>query len=162
MSAAPPRNPLALIVAMTKARVIGKAGTIPWRYPEDSKRFRRLTLGHAVIMGRATYDSIGKPLEKRRNIVVSRNRALELPGCEVVASLPRALELAYEEDSEPFVIGGTALYAAALPLATRLLITEIEQEYEGDTYFPEFDRSQWRETERTAGDGLCFVTLERV
>ena len=136
---------------MTRARVIGKAGShrLLWHYPEDMKRFRSATKGHAVIMGRATWDSIGKPLPGRRNIVISRDAALRIEGCEVVTSLERAIALAREHDPEPCVLGGGQIYAAALPLATRLILTYVEQEYEGDAYFPEIDEREWIEQERT-------------
>ena len=155
------RKPLALIAAMTPSRVIGREGGIPWRHPEDMRHFRRMTQGHAVIMGRATYDSIGKPLPGRRNIVISRNPELEFAGCELVSSLERAIELAREHDEEPRVIGGGQIYAAALPLATRLFLTYLDQEHAGDAYFPELDAREWREVERQRAPGLTFVTLER-
>ena len=156
-----PRKPLVLVAAMTPARVIGRDGGIPWHFPEDMKHFRRVTKGHAVIMGRATWASIGKPLRDRRNIVVSRNPELRAPGCDVVPSLERALELAREHDDEPRVIGGAQLYAAALPLATRLILTYLDEEHAGDTYFPAFDRADWVEQERTRAPGLTFVRLAR-
>lgn len=154
-------RPLALVAALTKQRVIGRAGTIPWHYPEDMKHFRRVTKDHAVIMGRTTFDSIGKPLPGRRNIVLSRNPALQIEGCEVVPTLERALALAYERDAEPRVIGGAEIYAAALPLATHLYLTYLDADYEGDTYFPAFAAEQWVEEERTCDEGLTFVTLRR-
>jgi dihydrofolate reductase len=155
------RLPLTLVAAMTPARVIGRGLTIPWHHAEDMKHFRRLTLGHAVIMGRATYDSIGKPLKDRRNIVVSRNPALRLEGCEVAASLAHALELAREHDPDPCVIGGAQIYAEALPLATRLELTYLDDEHAGDVYFPEFDPREWQETERRRGQAVTWVTLQR-
>jgi dihydrofolate reductase len=159
MSAA--RAPLAMVAGMTKARVIGRAGGIPWHEPEDMKHFRRVTKGHAIIMGRTTYDSIGKALPDRRNIVITRNRELHIPGCEVVASLAHAIDLAREHDQEPRVIGGAQIYAAALPLATRLFLTYLEAEHAGDVYFPELDASDWIEEERRTAPGLMFVTLVR-
>ncbi|MFI5306055.1 MAG: dihydrofolate reductase [Polyangiales bacterium] len=155
------RKPLMMVAAMTKNRVIGKDGGIPWHHSEDSKHFRRVTQGHAVIMGRATYDSIGKPLPKRRNIVISRAASLQLPGCEVTSSLAAAIELAREHDDEPCVIGGADIYAAALPFATRLVLTYLDEEHEGDRYFPAIDPADWIEQERRRGDGLTFVTLVR-
>jgi dihydrofolate reductase len=155
------RPPLAMVAAMTPSRVIGKDGRIPWHHAEDMKHFREVTRGHAVIMGRATFDSIGKPLPGRRNIVVSRNPALRIEGCEVVPSLARALELARERDPEPCILGGGQLYAEALPLATRLVLTYLDAEQAGDVYFPALDPSEWRETERRRVDGATFVTLVR-
>jgi dihydrofolate reductase len=150
-----------MIAAMTESRVIGKDGGIPWHHPQDMKHFRRVTKGHAVIMGRATYDSIRKPLAGRRNIVVSRNPGLQIEGCEVVDSLERALELAREHDEEPCVIGGAQLYTAALPLATRLFLTCLDDEHAGDTYFPVIDPEQWVEQERRRGEGLTWSTFVR-
>jgi dihydrofolate reductase len=155
------RKPLALVAALTKRRVIGRAGGIPWHHPDDMKHFRRVTLQHAVIMGRATYDSMGKPLAKRRNIVISRERGLRIDGCEVVGDLPAALALARESDAEPRVIGGAQIYALALPCATRMFLTWLDEEHEGDTYFPEFDSSQWFEEERRSAPGLTYSTLVR-
>jgi len=155
------RQPLAMVAAMTPSRVIGRDGGIPWHHAEDMKHFRQVTRGHAVIMGRATFDSIGKPLPGRRTIVVSRNPALRLEGCEVVPSLARALELARERDPEPCILGGGQLYAEALPLATRLVLTYLDQEHEGDVYFPQIDPGEWQETERRQTEGAAFVTLVR-
>lgn len=154
-------KPLAMVAAMTPSRVIGRAGTIPWHYPEDMKHFRAVTRGHAVIMGRGTYESIGKALPKRRTIVVSRHPERGLPDSEVVSSLDAAIELAREHDDEPRILGGAQIYAAALPLATRLILTFLETEHEGDVYFPAFDPADWIEEERRSAPGLSFVTLVR-
>ncbi len=156
------RAPLCLVLAVAKNGVIGKAGQVPWRVPEDLKHFRRSTVGHAVIMGRKTWDEVGKPLPERRNIVVSRKAHLRLEGAEVVTSLDEAIALARTTDEEPRVIGGAEIYRLALPLATRVLLTEIQLEPEGDTFF-ELDRSGFRETERRMGDDprAVYVTLER-
>jgi dihydrofolate reductase len=157
-------QPLALVVAMAQNRVIGQAGDLPWHFSEDLKHFRRVTTGHAVIMGRKTWDSIGRPLPGRRNIVVSRQQDLQIAGCEVAGSLERALELARERDEEPRVIGGATLYEQSLPLVTRLFLTEVDVKVDGDTFFPSLDRTQWREVERRRGeaDELLFLTLERM
>lgn len=156
------REPLCLVLAVAKNGVIGKDGQVPWRVPEDLKHFRRSTVGHAVIMGRKTWDEVGKPLPDRRNIVVSRNADLRLPGAEVATSLEEAIALARTSDEEPRVIGGAEIYRLALPLATRVLLTEIQLEPEGDTFF-ELDRSGFRETERRVGDDprAVYVTLAR-
>jgi dihydrofolate reductase len=156
------RAPLCLVLAVARNGVIGKDGQVPWRVPEDLKHFRRSTLGHAVIMGRKTWDEVGKPLPERRNIVVSRNAYLRLEGAEVVTSLDEAIARARTTDEEPRVIGGAEIYRLALPLATRVLLTEIQLEPEGDTVF-ELDRSGFRETERRVGDDprAVYVTLER-
>jgi dihydrofolate reductase len=147
---------------MARNRVIGRGSEIPWRLPEDLKHFRAVTLGHAVIMGRATFDSMGKALPGRRNIVITRNRGLLIEGVEVVGSLLDAIALARTTDAEPRVIGGGQVYAEALPLATRLYLTEVDAEPEGDVFFPELDRSAWREVERRAGDRAVYVTLDRL
>jgi len=150
-----------MVAALTPSGVIGADGGIPWHLPEDMKHFRRVTLGHAVIMGRLTYESIGRPLPKRRNIVVSRRLDLQIEGCEVAPDLERAIALARDSDDEPRIIGGGQLYALALPQATRLYLSYLEQEVAGDVYFPEIDPAQWRESERRQGEGVCWVTLER-
>jgi dihydrofolate reductase len=156
-------KPLVLVVAVARNGVIGREGKLPWNHPEDLRHFRRVTLGHAVIMGRKTWDSIGRPLPKRRNLVVSRDRALRLEGAEVLHDLPAAIARAREEDEAPRVIGGSSIFAEALPLATTIYLTEIAEDVEGDVRFPPLDRAQWQETERRAGEdpALSFVTLER-
>jgi dihydrofolate reductase len=153
---------LAIIVAVAKNGVIGRGGGLPWHLPEDMKRFRALTTGHAIVMGRKTYESIGRPLPKRRNIVVSRQPGLSIPGCEVAADLPSALAIARSEDACPFVIGGAAIYAEALPVTTRVFLTEIDREVEGDVRFPELPAA-FEAVERTPGETpeLTFVTYER-
>ncbi|MBI1887929.1 MAG: dihydrofolate reductase [Nitrosomonadales bacterium] len=138
---------LSLIVAMAKNRTIGIDNTLPWRIPEDLKHFKRLTMGHHLIMGRKTYDSIGKPLPGRTTVVVSRDRNLIIEGCSVAHSLPEAIA-SCASDTQIFVVGGADVYAQALGLADMLLITEIQQEIAGDAWFPEFDRSEWLEVSR--------------
>jgi dihydrofolate reductase len=159
----PERKPLAMVVAMTRSRVIGRTGShrLLWHYPEDMKRFREVTRGHAVIMGRATYDSIGRALPGRRNIVISRDPELRIPDCDVAHSLERAVELAREQDPEPRVLGGAQIYAEAMPHATKLFVTWLDDEHHGDARFPEIDPDAWIETEREHGKKLTFVTLER-
>ncbi|HKP58478.1 MAG TPA: dihydrofolate reductase [Polyangiales bacterium] len=154
--------PLVLVVAMAKNRVIGRGQTIPWDLPEDRKHFVAVTKGHAMIMGRATYDSIGKPLPKRRNIVVSRQQGLRIEGVEVVGSLEEAIALARTADDAPRVIGGGQLYAEALPLATRIYLTELDAEVEGDRWFPELDRGAWQVSESRRGEGATYLTLDRL
>ena len=134
------------VVAMDRNRVIGRDNALPWKLPDDMAYFKRVTMGHAVIMGRRTWESIGKPLPGRRNIVVTRNRAYEAPGCTVVGSLDEAFRAA-EGETEACIIGGTSLFEEALPEADVLHLTEVEAEVEGDTWFPEFDRSEWIEHE---------------
>jgi dihydrofolate reductase len=146
---------------MAKNRVIGRDNTIPWDLPEDRKHFVSVTRGHAVIMGRATWDSLGKPLRNRRNIVVSRQRDLVIEGAEVVGSLSAAIELARQTDPEPRVIGGGQLYEQALPLATRIYLTVLDDAVEGDSYFPELDEQHWHCSEERRGDRAVYRTLER-
>lgn len=152
--------PLAMIAAVAKNRVLGLKGKLPWHIPEDLKHFRAATLGHAIIMGRLTYDTVGKPLPKRRNIIVSR-QPLTLPGCETALTLEQAIALARTTDSEPYIIGGGQLYTLALPLATRLMLTEVPQTPEGDAWFPEFDEREFIETERRESEGVVYRTLVR-
>ena len=159
---------LSVIVAMERNRVIGRDGSLPWHLPADLRRFRAITTGHPIVMGRRTHESIGRALPQRRNIVISRNANCAAEGCEVYASLDQALDELGSQD-EIFVIGGVAMYSEALPLATRLYVTEIDADIPGDTYFPPFDKSLWREVSRephprdadNAYD-YAFVVLERV
>lgn len=156
--------PLSIVVAVARHGCIGKAGGLPWRYSEDLRHFRKTTTGHAIVMGRKTYASIGRPLPERRNLVVSRSLLEAPPGVELHASLESALASARTTDPEPMVVGGAEIYALALPLATRLYLTEIDVEVEGcDSFFPAFDRSAFVEVERRQGEApeLSFVTLER-
>jgi dihydrofolate reductase len=154
--------PLVLVLAVSTNGVIGKQGKVPWHIPEDLKHFRSVTTGHAIIMGRKTWDEVGKPLPNRRNIVVSRQEGLTLPGAEVVTTLEEAITLARATDPEPRVIGGAEIYRQAVPLATKILLTEVDRHVDGDTFFT-LDRRGFRETERRAGQdyGVSFVTLER-
>ncbi len=138
---------VAIIAAVARNGVIGHRIRMPWHLPEDLKRFRQLTLGHAVIMGRRTFESIGKPLAGRNNIVVTRSPDWTRAGCHAAHSLEAALAAVHERE-DAFVIGGAQIYALAFPIASRLYITEIERDFEGDAFFPEFDRSRWREVSR--------------
>ena len=133
-----------LVVAMDRNRVIGRDNRLPWRLPEDLAYFKRVTLGHPVIMGRRTWESIGRPLPGRLNIVVSRNPGYVAAGATVVGSLDEAWKAAVGA-TEAHVIGGTSLFAEALPKADRIHLTEVDAEVPGDTWFPEFDRTQWSE-----------------
>ena len=154
-----------LVAAVAANGIIGASGRLPWHIPEELKHFKRLTLGHPVIMGRRTWESLGRPLPGRENIVVTRSRGYDAPGAHVAASLEAALALCTGEPVA-FVIGGTQLFKESLPIAAGLVLTEIQRDYEGDTWFPAWDRSQWRESQReahTAGDGtrFDFVRYER-
>jgi len=129
---------------MTRAGVIGKDGQLPWRLSADLRRFKSLTMGHSLIMGRKTYDSLGRPLPGRTSIVISRQAALHLPPeVLVVHSLAEALYHVGHDDS-PFVIGGGEIFAQALPLAERMHVTWVEAEIDGDTHFPEWNPHDWR------------------
>jgi dihydrofolate reductase len=145
-------------------RVIGTGGALPWRLPGDLKHFKALTLGHPIVMGRKTWESLGRALPGRENIVVTRTLGYEAPGAHVASSLEAALAMCVGEPTV-FVIGGGELYAAALPLADAMVLTEIHRDYDGDAHFPPYDRTAWRETERKpqAGtDGLRFDFVQYV
>lgn len=149
-----------LIAAVGRNGVIGAAGGMPWHLPEDFAYFRRTTMGHPMVMGRRTFESIGRVLPGRRTIVITRQRDWHHPGVETAHSLAEALALAGPAD-EVFICGGGEIYAEAMPWAHRLLITEVDQEPEGDVRFPDIDPSQWREVAREAGDGCSWVDYER-
>lgn len=158
---------ISIIAALARNRVIGIHNRLPWRLPADLKFFRRTTLGHAVIMGRRNYESIGRPLPQRRNIVLSADPDYQAPGCQVRHSLAAALAAA-GDDPEIFIIGGANLYAQTIPLAERMYLTLIEAEFEGDAWFPEYDEREWREIareERTPDTDnpyrFSFLTLQR-
>jgi dihydrofolate reductase len=155
-----------LVAAVARNGVIGAAGKLPWHLPEDLKHFKNLTLNHPVIMGRRTWESLGKPLPGRENIVITRQPGYAAPGASVAASLAGAVALCTGE-SLAFVIGGAEIYAAALPLADGLVLTEIQHDFEGDTRFPQWNRDAWRvsqkETHTSAGGvRFDFVLYERV
>ena len=134
---------ISLIVAASANNVIGADGRLPWRLPEDLKRFKAITMGKPMIMGRVTFESIGRPLPGRRSIVLTRNEGLTLAGCEVVATIEAALEAAGDA-REVMVIGGGDIYAQFLPLADRIYLTRVRAEIEGDAYFPELDMREWQ------------------
>lgn len=161
---------LSLIVAMDRNRLIGSGDRLPWRIPEDLARFKKLTLGHPLIMGRRTHESIGRVLPGRLNIVLT-GRMGPQPGlvrdCVYARSPQEALALVQGEE-EVFVIGGEQVYRAFLPLADRLYVTLIQASFSGDTFFPEIDKRQWTESERQAGNPggrlpftYCFLTYVR-
>jgi dihydrofolate reductase len=138
---------LAILVAMASNRTIGVNNTLPWRCPEDLKHFKALTMGHHMIMGRKTFDSIGKPLPGRTTVVVTRNQELIIDCCIIAHSLEEAIATCAGDD-EIFIVCGAELYAQAMPLADTLYITEIRQDVEGDAHFPEFDKAEWLEVSR--------------
>lgn len=155
---------LTIIVAMDAGRGIGIANTLPWKLPEDMAHFKRLTTGHPIIMGRKTFDSIGRPLPNRRNIVITRNAAWRHDGVEAVGSIEAAVALL--DGAAGYVIGGAEIYKQALPLSQQLVITEIAHTFQCDAFFPAVD-ADWHEaareehTSESAGLRYAFVTLRR-
>lgn len=138
---------LVLIAAVARNGIIGKGGVMPWHLGADLQHFKRLTMGHAMLMGRRTWESLGRPLPGRRSIVISRDPQWHADGVEHAISLQAALDLV-AGDTQAFVIGGAQLYAQALPLADELRLTEIDHDFDGDTLFPAWDRSAFTETSR--------------
>ena len=159
---------ISLVAGVARGGVIGRDGVLPWRLPEDMAHFREVTMGHAVVMGRRTWDSLPdrfRPLPGRRNVVLTRNRAWHADGAEAAGSLSAALDLVGDAP-QVFVVGGAELYAGALPLADELLLTEIDAEVEGDTFFPSWDRAAFHEEAREehvseADIPFAFVTYVR-
>ena len=156
---------LNLIAAVARNGAIGKDNALLWRLPEDLKFFKRTTLGSPVIMGRKTFESIGRPLPGRRNIVVTRNGAWQFDGVEVATSLDEAITLVQSE-AQVFIIGGGELYTQALPRADQLILTEVDADFEGDTFFPTWDRTAFTEVSREshqadAGWAYHFVFYRR-
>lgn len=158
---------ITLIAAVARNGVIGRDNALPWRLPEDLKRFKALTTGHPIVMGRKTWESLGRPLPNRRNIVVTRDASFLADGATVVTSIDAALAASVDA-SETFVIGGAEIYKLALPRADRLQLTEINADFDGDTLFPALACEEWRETAREhhPADGTPFsydfVTYDRV
>jgi dihydrofolate reductase len=146
---------IVLIAALAEDGTIGDKGKIPWHISEDLKRFKRLTMGHPVIMGRRTFESIGRPLPGRRNITLSRRA-----GPDHFASLEAALKSCGDETV--FIIGGAEIYRAALPIADKMLLTHVKHPGGGDTKFPDYDRSQWKETHREESPEYTYVEYERL
>jgi len=158
---------ISVIAALARNRVIGIENRLPWRLPEDLAHFKALTLNHPILMGRKTFESLGRPLPGRTNIVITRNANYKPEGCLVADSIPAAIALCQDAD-EVFFIGGADLYAQAIPLADRLYLTEVDIEAEGDAWFPDYDKSAFREISREShtggkGDalGFHFVVYER-
>ena len=145
---------ISAIVAMSENRVIGRNNQLPWHLPADLKHFKAITTGHPILMGRKTYESIGKPLPNRTNFVITRDASFQAPGCIVVTSLEAALQQAAElQAKELFIIGGAQIYQQAMPIIQRLYLTIVHQQFEGDAFFPEFDaQKQWKLREETRHD----------
>lgn len=160
-----PQPLIQLVVAYSDNRVIGKDNTLPWRLPSDLAHFKRVTLGQPIVMGRKTWDSLGRPLPGRPNLVVSRNAALSAPGANVFSSLDAALDAGKDAD-RLCIIGGEQLFRLALPLAHEIIATEVHAHIDGDTWFPALDPTQWHEIQREPqpeenGLNFDFVTYRR-
>ncbi len=151
---------ISLIAAVARNGVIGRAGGMPWHLPDELRHFKATTMGHTLVMGRRTFDGVGHPLPGRRTIVLTRDPDWHKAGVEVAHTFAEALSLAGPSD-EVFVAGGAQVYAEAMPYAHRLVITEVDAEPDGDTYFPDWDRSAWREESRDRADGWTRVVYER-
>lgn len=163
MAPTPRLPPLALIAAMARNRTIGDRGELPWNEPEDLAHFKALSTGHAVIMGRKTAESLKlRPLPRRRNLVVTRQAGLALPGFEVFSDLAAAITAARSGDPEPLVIGGAEIYRLALPRITTMHLTVVQRDCPGDAFFPEFDERDWRERTTRSSGALVFRTLDRI
>ncbi len=159
---------ISIVAALDESGLIGAGKRLPWRLRGDMRRFRRITMGKPLLMGRRTFESIGRPLDGRTNIVLSRRAGYESPGCRVATSFEGALTVARADGATPelMVIGGAEVYALALPVADRLYLTRVQGRFEGDVYFPPYDESDWIEEECEAGvdaDGPAyrFVTYRR-
>lgn len=150
-----------LVAAYAADRVIGDHGRIPWHLPDDFAHFKATTMGGVLVMGRATYDSIGRPLPGRTTVVLTRDPDWSADGVLVAHSLSEALQLAAEQPGEVYIVGGTQVYAQALPLATHQILTEVDLAPEGDAHYPEFDPAEWVETRREPRDGFTWVWWER-
>ncbi len=157
---------VSIVVAISENHAIGKDNKLLWYLPKDLKHFKEITTGHTVIMGRKTYDSVGKPLPNRRNIIVTRQH-IEIPGCEAVNSVEAALNLCRNED-EVFIVGGAEIYKLAMPLTDKIFLTIVHENFDADTYFPEIKEDIWKETARVDHEPdeknplpFSFITLER-
>lgn len=150
---------ITVLAAVGANLAIGREGKMPWHLPQDLAHFKATTMGHVMVMGRKTYESIGRALPGRRTIVITHQQGWHAPSVEVAHSLPEALALAGPADV--FVIGGSDVYQQAMPFADEMLLTEVEQSPEADAFFPAFSAEDWRESSREAHDGFAFVTYER-
>ncbi len=155
------------VVAISSNYAIGKNNQLLWHLPNDLRHFKNITAGGTVIMGRKTFDSVGKPLPKRRNIVITR-QDIAIEGCEVVRSIDEAIALCKTED-EVFIVGGAEIYRQAMPITNRIYLTIVHHSFDADTFFPEIDYKDWKETEREDHErdekhafNYSFITLERI
>lgn len=159
---------LAIVVAISENNAIGKNNQLLWHLPADLKHFKEITTGHTIIMGRKTYDSIGKPLPNRRSIVITRNTALAIEGVDMVTSVNEAIELC-KHDEEAFIIGGAEIYQQALAFTTRIYLTRVHQSYDADAFFPELNPNTWKEINSVSypadeknNVAYTFSTLDRL
>jgi dihydrofolate reductase len=160
---------ISAIAAMSENRVIGDDNQLPWHLPADLKHFKNLTSGHPILMGRKTYESIGRPLPNRTNIIISRNTDFEAQGCTVVKDIDEAIACAKKQNSEEiFIIGGAEVYKQLLPAIDRIYLTIVHEDFEGDAFFPELDMKEWKESERVRHEAdeinefaYSFIVLDR-
>jgi dihydrofolate reductase len=159
---------ISAVVAMSEDRVIGKDNQLPWRLPADLRHFKSLTTGNPIVMGRKTYESIGKPLPNRTNIICTRNPEYSAPGCIVVTSALQAIHSIAEDSSQIFIIGGAEIYQLFMPMIERIYLTIVHHVFDGDAYFPELDSSRWNEISRSSHESdnenpypYSFVLLEK-
>ena len=164
MTAPRPDQRVVLVAAHARNRVIGDAGQIPWHLPHDFAHFKRETLGHTLVMGRRTWDSIGRPLPGRATIVITRDESFDpgFEGVQVAHSLEEAFGLASELPGDVMVAGGGEIYALALPYATHQVLTEVDMSPPGDAFYPEYAVDEWAEVRREVGEGCQWVWLERM
>ncbi len=161
---------IVIVAALDERRVIGRGGELPWRLPADLRHFREVTTGHPVVMGRRTYEAIGRPLPQRTNIVLTTRSDYEAPGCEVASSVDEAIQLAQDHGADRvMIIGGESLYRQVLPETDLLVLTVVHDIFEGDTYFPTFDSEEWdveqreyRPADEENPSAMSFVTLRAV
>jgi dihydrofolate reductase len=143
---------ISLLYAMDKNRLIGKDNELPWHLPQDLAYFKRITMGHTIVMGRKTFDSIGKPLPGRENIIITRDKHFSCDGCRVIHSIDELLDLSHKKiEEEIFVIGGAEIFKEILPFSDRLYVTNIHHEFEGDTYFPKTNDTEWKMISKEPG-----------
>lgn len=156
---------ISLIAAMDRNSVIGKDNSLPWKLSADMKRFKELTTGKPVVMGRKTFESIGKPLPNRINIILTRDKNYKAQGCTVAHSIKEALK-DVDENDEVMIIGGAQIYKEFLPIANRMYLTLIDKDFEGDAYFPEYNKNDWKEVHREEHESdnykFAFVDLDRI
>lgn len=151
---------ISIIVAIARHGAIGKDNALLWHISDDLKRFKRITSGHPVVMGRKTYESLGRPLPNRINVVITRNTNFRAEGCTVVHSMAEAVSL-FPSTEEVFVIGGAQIYTEALDIADKFYLTKVEAQYDADTFFPKWDPAQWREISCENHDGYSFIDYVR-